>query len=128
MAAARPAAKFAPVSLACTASVDALMRDDDTIRAEKWNVRGAPLTSASVSQQSRPAPATAPGARVTRSCLGSVTHTVGFTPGIGLITPTVTTKPTTCPGEATGWIGTIRTFAAVRRGVTVAVVFAESFA
>ena len=99
MAAARLAAKFAPVSLACTASVVA---DDETTRAEKRNVRGDPLTSASESQHSRPPLATAPGARTTRSCLGSVTHTVGFTPGIGLITPTVTTNPTTCPGAATG--------------------------
>jgi len=127
-AAALLAAKFSPVSLACTVSVDALTLDGETIRAEKRNVRGVPLASASASQHKRPTPPTAPGARVTRSCLGTVAHTVGFTPGTGLITPIVTTKPTMCPGVATGWMGTIRTLAAVWRDVTVAMVFAESLA
>ena len=61
------AAKFAPVSVACTASVDALTLADAMMRAEKRNVFGAPLTRASESQHRRDRPATAPGALVTWS-------------------------------------------------------------
>lgn len=67
MAAALLALKFAPVSLACTASAVALTLDGETMRAEKRKVRGAPLISASVPQHTRPPLATAPGAVVTRS-------------------------------------------------------------
>src|SRR6202012_1313897 len=96
-AAATLGAKFAPVRRAWTATVRAPC---DATRAEKPNDRGAPLTSASASQHKRPRAATAPGARTTRSTGGTVTHTEGIPPGIRLITPIVTTNPTTWPGLA----------------------------
>lgn len=89
----------------------------ERVRAEKRKVLGADWTSASTPQHRRPAPATAPGARMTRRGRGSVTHTDAVTPGMRLLTPMITTKPTTWPGVATGWRGAIRTRAAVLRGL-----------
>ena len=65
---------------------------------------------------------------MTCNVLGTATHTLGITPGAWLVAATVITKPTTCPGTATSSIGTMRTFAALRIGVTVATVLTKSLA
>ena len=65
---------------------------------------------------------------MTRRVLGTATHTLGITPGVCLVAVIVITKPTTWPGVATGSMGTIRTFAAVLSGVTVAAALAKSLA
>ncbi len=86
VAAARLGAKFAPVSRASIANT-APRRDTDPTRAERRKLCGLPLTRSVSSQQTRDRFAIAPGAAVRRSRLGSVTHTVGITPGMCLLTP-----------------------------------------
>ena len=116
------------MSVAGTFRLRAVELRAETMRPENRKLLGLPLTSASRSQHRRSAPAIAPGAAMTRSVLGTDTHTLGITPGARLVAATVITNPTARPGTATGSIGTIRTLAALLAGVTVAAVRAKSLA
>jgi hypothetical protein len=124
-AVARVAAKFVPVSRPRTEKLAPELGTAPT-RARKRKLWDRPLTRSVSDQHRRDVPLVAPGAEINRSPDSSATQTFGSTPGTGLVTPAITTNSTDCPAFVTGRTGTIRSRAAVRRGVTVEATIAKS--